>query len=298
MSLLPNILYKDAENGKYTDLTLCLSDGTEIKCHRSVICTQCEFFANALKPGFKESSGVIHLKDDPPQAIRHMVKFFYTGQYTTTEQPENPGPDQTMSHDTPSDNEPGPTGLPPDEYAKAILAHAEVYIVSIIYRVPKLEDETSKLIKLALEKDNIIDVFPQLAQAIYSGVPDFVCHLRGDLIKYAEQHLVELTSKSLFQRMTSEAPELMEKIMHDLVEENKRKELKLKSKERRIDELEQTVSRLRKVDYKCPSCPKKFQMLMPDGRVKVGCPGCGRVRLAISWEAHKVREPFIAQPIA
>lgn len=41
-------LYK---SGEYSDMTIKLRDGTELQCHRSILCSQCSFFENALKPG-------------------------------------------------------------------------------------------------------------------------------------------------------------------------------------------------------------------------------------------------------
>ncbi|KAK0621094.1 hypothetical protein DIS24_g11451 [Lasiodiplodia hormozganensis] len=78
-------LYEEGRDGlDTTDVTIRLSDGTELRAHREVLEGQSAFFRNALKPGtFKESfTGVISLPNDPPQAVRAMIEFFYMFRYT------------------------------------------------------------------------------------------------------------------------------------------------------------------------------------------------------------------------
>lgn len=285
------------ESGKFSDLTLCLQDGTTIKCHRLVMCTQCEFFDVAVKPGqFKvcslsmtmdklhltlhvqESSGNIKLENDPPQAIRSMVEFLYTGKYTTShkdlEIPE----------------------LSPKEYAEAMCNHVDVYIVSVVYRIPELQEMASKSIKLALT-DRALSVLPWLFNYVDSSVPASVCSLRGELIKFAEKHVVELTSGNYFRNMMDVAPALMEKVMHDLAKSREHERSSRKNAERRIGELEAKVSSCPTAySYRCPSCFEIFDTVMPAWRVRVGCPGCGVTRLTTSWDDLKL-EPSGAEDL-
>lgn len=39
------------EPNSYSDMKIRLSDGTELFCHRNIVCGQCAFFGDALKPG-------------------------------------------------------------------------------------------------------------------------------------------------------------------------------------------------------------------------------------------------------
>ncbi|KAK0645281.1 hypothetical protein DIS24_g8038 [Lasiodiplodia hormozganensis] len=188
-------LYKAVESGDYCDLRLRLSDDTELKVHRVVLCTQCEFFANAIKPGhFLANSSVIDLKNDPPQAIRRLVEFLYTGRYTVN----------------------GLRSLP-NEYAEFVLAHADVYVVSKLYEVPKLEEEACNAIKSALEEPKTLEVFPRLVHTIYSGVAETTCAIHDDIFRYAQSNVAELISGDHFGSMIQNAPGLIEKLMRHLV---------------------------------------------------------------------------------
>lgn len=40
-------------SGAYSDMTICLSDGTKVECHRAIMCARCDFFRIALESGFK-----------------------------------------------------------------------------------------------------------------------------------------------------------------------------------------------------------------------------------------------------
>ncbi|KAF4541470.1 BTB/POZ domain containing protein [Lasiodiplodia theobromae] len=72
--------------------------GTELFCHRNIVCGQCDFFENALKPGrFKESfTGIVELQADPPRAIEALMEFLYKLDYSTP--PELAHADQALFH--------------------------------------------------------------------------------------------------------------------------------------------------------------------------------------------------------
>ncbi|KAF9640982.1 putative btb poz domain protein [Lasiodiplodia theobromae] len=209
-------IYKAVESGDYCDLRLRLSDDTELKVHRVVLCTQCEFFANAMKPGrFLANSSVIDMKHDPPQAIKRLVEFLYTGHYTV-KGPENPDTDEPTPH---------AAGLesPPDEDAEPLLAHADVYIISKLYEVAKLEEEAFNAIKSALEEPKTLEVFPRLVQTIYASVSEAACSVHDELSYYALSHASELISGNHLSGMIQTAPDLTEKLIRHLVSSNSTK---------------------------------------------------------------------------
>jgi len=80
MSALATLL----EQGKYSDLT--------IKCgprryavHRAIICSRSGFFDGAVSHPFRESiTGEIDLSEDEPEAVEHMVNYFYHLDYLKT----------------------------------------------------------------------------------------------------------------------------------------------------------------------------------------------------------------------
>lgn len=47
----PSLHNKIHQPNPYSDMKIRLSDGTELFCHRNIVCGQCAFFENALKPG-------------------------------------------------------------------------------------------------------------------------------------------------------------------------------------------------------------------------------------------------------
>ncbi|KAF2703829.1 hypothetical protein K504DRAFT_507740 [Pleomassaria siparia CBS 279.74] len=65
------------ECGKYSDLTIVC--GTKrYSVHRALVCSRSEFFDGACRNPFQESqTGVIDLTEDDPEAVEHMVNYFY-----------------------------------------------------------------------------------------------------------------------------------------------------------------------------------------------------------------------------
>ncbi|KAF2014456.1 hypothetical protein BU24DRAFT_423391 [Aaosphaeria arxii CBS 175.79] len=65
------------ETGKYSDLTL-VCGMKSYSVHRALVCSRSEFFEGACRNPFRESeSGIIDLTEDDPEAVEHMVNYFY-----------------------------------------------------------------------------------------------------------------------------------------------------------------------------------------------------------------------------
>ncbi|RFN52867.1 amino acid transport protein gap1 [Fusarium flagelliforme] len=71
------------EEGKYSDLTIeCGEDSYTV--HKAIICTRSPFFAARCDGDSKEAkSGVIKLPDDDPVAVKMVIRYLYTGTYTS-----------------------------------------------------------------------------------------------------------------------------------------------------------------------------------------------------------------------
>ncbi|KAF2834953.1 hypothetical protein M501DRAFT_1008904 [Patellaria atrata CBS 101060] len=73
MSALATLL----EAGKYSDLTV-LCGSKRYAVHRAIICSRSGFFDGACSNPFRESeTGIIDLSEDDPEAVDHMVHYFY-----------------------------------------------------------------------------------------------------------------------------------------------------------------------------------------------------------------------------
>ncbi|KAL1633429.1 hypothetical protein SLS58_011089 [Diplodia intermedia] len=306
--------------GDFSDLALILRDESRLFCHRVIVCSQCDYFKNALRPGtFKEShTQTIELKDYPPQAIRCMIDFIYTGKYSVFDQPdkicrpEEPGhhkPKQSCSTKSSSSSSyPSHNTTPPaasaSEYARQMLAHADVYVVAEFYQVPELAKMAASVIDAELKTRfaDMLGVFPKLAQTICAGVPASAnddpsssasassstpTTLRGRVMKFGHEHMHAFTAADRLWDVLEEAPDFMEEAIEGMrlkltVAANRIAEL-----EDRVAALEATLGRVRA--YKCP-CGERFEMAMPTtAGVTVGCPRCKRTRLATSWDRKTYR---------
>lgn len=84
-------------SGKYSDLTVQCGERTWA-VHKAVICSRSGFFDGACSHPFKESAtGTIDLSEDDPEAVEHMINYFYHLDYLSkapksrrTTQPSSP----------------------------------------------------------------------------------------------------------------------------------------------------------------------------------------------------------------
>lgn len=86
------------DEGTYSDLTIKLSDGTDIKVHKVIICRMNEYFRKLCGPGSRfavscitsdvsvcnanvvdqeSRQAAIELKDDDPLALNHVLRYIY-----------------------------------------------------------------------------------------------------------------------------------------------------------------------------------------------------------------------------
>ncbi|KAF2203662.1 hypothetical protein GQ43DRAFT_252006 [Delitschia confertaspora ATCC 74209] len=71
------------ENGKYSDLTVVAGLKRYI-LHRAIVCSQSDFFDGACRNPFKDAQSpirTIDLTEDDPEAVEHMVHYFYHQDY-------------------------------------------------------------------------------------------------------------------------------------------------------------------------------------------------------------------------
>lgn len=79
----PSNLPRVFASGEYSDLTVHCG-GHDFNVHRNIVCSQSLYFANVVKEGrwLEGQTGVIGLKEDDPDAVKAMLEFLYTAEYT------------------------------------------------------------------------------------------------------------------------------------------------------------------------------------------------------------------------
>ncbi|KAM3523662.1 hypothetical protein NHJ13051_005000 [Beauveria bassiana] len=71
------------DEGAYSDLTIVCGDDRH-RVHKAIVCPRSKFFASACNGPFQEGeSGVVHLPEDDPLAIKMMIHYFYHLDYPT-----------------------------------------------------------------------------------------------------------------------------------------------------------------------------------------------------------------------
>ncbi|KAM3546351.1 hypothetical protein ARSEF1564_000839 [Beauveria bassiana] len=71
------------DEGAYSDLTIVCGDD-RYRVHKAIVCPRSKFFASACNGPFQEGeSGVVHLPEDDPLAIKMMIHYFYHLDYPT-----------------------------------------------------------------------------------------------------------------------------------------------------------------------------------------------------------------------
>ncbi|EOD49414.1 putative btb poz domain protein [Neofusicoccum parvum UCRNP2] len=274
--IIASLELKALQAGEYSDLTIRLSNGEELKGHRIILCTHCEFFANAVKNGnFKEGqTGVIEMKNDPPGAVKKLIEYLYTEDYKI---------DQHMN------------------VPMKLAADAEVYAVAVIYMVPELVKLAKNRIEFAFANafsSQQLQAFPCIVKSICEHVPESDCALQRILYDFAREHFEWLTSPEILKELVEEAPNFMSTLFRGVKEEASALEKELSLEMSHSEELEQQLQQSKGKrgprTYKCPTCRNNFDMILPEVFARLSCPVCLMSRSVTAWKLEEMESDMVA----
>ncbi|KAF2434943.1 hypothetical protein EJ08DRAFT_722179 [Tothia fuscella] len=162
-------------NGKFSDLTVfCHED--KYFLHKSVLCTQSEFFAKACDGNFKEGkTGVIDLSEDDRFAIKAMLEFLYRCDYHY----KLPKPEESRISDS------------------EMSLHVKVYAIADKYFISSLKNPALAKFKKCAESafsSGVIDVddFTRVAQDAYQSTLATDQGLCDVVVRLTPKHLETL----------------------------------------------------------------------------------------------------------
>ncbi|KAK5124058.1 hypothetical protein LTR85_002255 [Meristemomyces frigidus] len=70
------------QDPSFSDFIIRTASGNAYRVHRNIISSHSNYFAKLCRGDFKESTaGEVTLHDDPPEAVKLMIDFFYTFDY-------------------------------------------------------------------------------------------------------------------------------------------------------------------------------------------------------------------------
>ncbi|KAI1532888.1 BTB POZ domain-containing protein [Pyrenophora tritici-repentis] len=164
---------------KYSDATVVIHK-KELPVHKSVICTQSEYFEKAFQGVFVEgSSGVLTFNNDSGAAHWRVFEYLYTGDYS-----------DDLSHDFEDD--------------PALLKEPRVYVLANMFFLEDLKALATAKLQQKLQNLWTDDSFPDCIREIYATTLDSDHAMRSAVIEVAKAHVKELGRKSVFKDLIHE----------------------------------------------------------------------------------------------
>ncbi|KAK4550170.1 hypothetical protein LTR36_003137 [Oleoguttula mirabilis] len=133
-------------SGYFSDLVIVCGE-RNWKAHRSIVCTQSDFFMKACTGKFKEATErKIDLGDDNPDAVPAMLQYLYKREYSN---------DDAVAAGTP-----------------VALLHVRVYNLADKYDIASLKDHTLARFKLIADKHWKEQAFAKMLPEIVNDGPE------------------------------------------------------------------------------------------------------------------------------
>ncbi|KAK8239388.1 BTB/POZ protein [Phyllosticta capitalensis] len=175
------------DSGRYFDAKIECG-GETFHVHKSVVCTQSEYFARVFDEnnGFKEGqTSSIELKDIEASTVRAMIEFMYHGDYKTTEENE-------------------------------IMLNIDVYATAEMYQVEGLKDIAAQHFKVVVPSFFDLPTFPDAIRAIYQGTMEEDRGLRDVLVETAAGKIDELIKDPVFNAVLEEVGAFGKHLIHTI----------------------------------------------------------------------------------
>ncbi|KAH5617516.1 hypothetical protein HBI23_255110 [Parastagonospora nodorum] len=167
------------EDARYSDATVVIH-GRELPVHRSVICTQSEYFEKAFKEAFAEgSSGVLTFNHDSAAAHWRVFEYLYTGDYS-----------DDLSHRFEDD--------------PSLLKEPRVYALADMFFLEDLKALATVKLQQKLQDLWTSDSFPGCIREIYATTRENGCAMRSAVVEVATKHVSELGQKIVFKDLIRE----------------------------------------------------------------------------------------------
>lgn len=218
--------------------------------HKEILAKHCVFFDNAGNGPFKEAStGIIDLCDDDPDAMKAVLQFCYTGDYT-------PG---TAMHAKVRTFSLQPT---------IIFWHLKVYALAEKYNMKELKDKALLKFEDAaeLELKSQSAFFPAIIGYVYDSTPPKDRGLRDLVINITKRNLNKFLEQPEFESMMEENGDFGKDLVKAIAVEGS--------------------SSFIKTVYQCPHCNRVFAMSPISSRY-YECPSCNHQKKKSDWSKYK-----------
>lgn len=177
----------------FSDFIIWDDSGAEYKVHRYVISSHSKYFAKLCGGDFLESTfREVTLRDDPPQAVKLMIDFFYQFQYTAYVKTVCKGED----HATPAPS--------------TLQVHAWMFTIADKYEILDLKSYALKSFEHVGNVFNAPEVLVGLVPYIYTESPLHDDGLRKAIVRMwahrRHKHLTSAISKGAWEAILRDCP--------------------------------------------------------------------------------------------
>ncbi|KAH8702856.1 hypothetical protein GQ44DRAFT_732657 [Phaeosphaeriaceae sp. PMI808] len=168
-------------NKKYSDATICIHN-TKLPVHKSVICTQIEYFDKAFEGGFVEgSSKTITFGQGSGAAYWRVFEYLYTGDYL----------DDLSTNSF-------------EGKLATLLKDPRVYMLSDMFLLADLKILSTNKLKEKLKEFWKSDSFPECVREIYASTSDSDRQMRSAVVEVAAAHARVLSETDNFKVLLRE----------------------------------------------------------------------------------------------